>query len=320
MSAKKQATQGYEVIQTDASITHGNSGGPVLNSQGQVVGVATFLSIDPSTGQAVQGFNFIMPSTLVRQFLDRSGAKPAQGEFSKLYTQGLTQEAAGEYTSARDSFQQIEQLSPGNPYVRHHVSQDTAAIAGGKDKPSGVTSMLWIGAILLLAVGVGVALVVRSRRRNPNAPISARAYVATQAGPASLGTQEPTPLPPSAGYPPASLGPSEPASVVPAAQGAAEAAESTGEAVTVLVISPSGTTQLSVQLPAIMGSGADCQIVIDDADVSPHHAALARVNGELEVTDLGGLNGIQVNGNTVTISQLQRGDNIKLGQSEVIIE
>lgn len=38
LSAKKGVNGGYTVLQTDAGMTHGNSGGPVLDEQGKVVG------------------------------------------------------------------------------------------------------------------------------------------------------------------------------------------------------------------------------------------------------------------------------------------
>ena len=44
------------------------------------------------------------------------------------------------------------------------------------------------------------------------------------------------------------------------------------------------------------------------------------MNGVLEVTDLGGANGIQVNENAVAVSPLQQGDRIKLGHTEIVIE
>jgi putative serine protease PepD len=54
-------------IQTDAAINHGNSGGPLLNSSGQVIGVNA--QIAGSTGANV-GVGFAIPSNTVRKIAD----------------------------------------------------------------------------------------------------------------------------------------------------------------------------------------------------------------------------------------------------------
>ncbi len=50
-------------IQTDAAINHGNSGGPLLNTQAQVIGITSQIQSD---GGGNEGVGFAIPSNLVR--------------------------------------------------------------------------------------------------------------------------------------------------------------------------------------------------------------------------------------------------------------
>ena len=51
------------VIQTDAAINHGNSGGPLLNMSGEVIGITSQIQSD---GGGNEGVGFAVPSNLVR--------------------------------------------------------------------------------------------------------------------------------------------------------------------------------------------------------------------------------------------------------------
>jgi len=56
-----------DMLQTDAAINHGNSGGPLVNVSGQVIGVNTAIAgTDPASGASAQGIGFAIPSNKAR--------------------------------------------------------------------------------------------------------------------------------------------------------------------------------------------------------------------------------------------------------------
>lgn len=62
-------------VQTDAPINHGNSGGPLVNLRGEVVGVNTSLAADQTTGGVAQGIGFAVGSDTVRAVFEEVRAK-----------------------------------------------------------------------------------------------------------------------------------------------------------------------------------------------------------------------------------------------------
>ena len=66
-------------IQTDAAINHGNSGGPLLNAQAQVIGVNAQIESDSGGND---GVGFAIPSDSVRQVVD---GLIANGKVSHAY-------------------------------------------------------------------------------------------------------------------------------------------------------------------------------------------------------------------------------------------
>ncbi len=55
-----------DLIQTDAAINYGNSGGALVNSAGQVIGISTMIIRRGEVGELVEGVGFAIPSNTVR--------------------------------------------------------------------------------------------------------------------------------------------------------------------------------------------------------------------------------------------------------------
>jgi hypothetical protein len=82
-----------------------------------------------------------------------------------------------------------------------------------------------------------------------------------------------------------------------------------------------GRTALLGSQGATLGRSRDCEVVLEDANVSRKHAEVRPSGGSWVVRDLGSTNGVKVNGRRITGAQsLKRGDQIELGTSRVIFD
>jgi hypothetical protein len=84
-----------------------------------------------------------------------------------------------------------------------------------------------------------------------------------------------------------------------------------------------GRTELIGSGGAVLGRSRDCDIVVDDPNVSRHHAEIRPSGGSWIVRDLGSTNGIKINGRRLDAARpqsLKRGDVIELGTSRLTFE
>jgi len=58
------------LIQTDAAINKGNSGGPLVNLQGEVIGINTFIIREGRPSGVAEGIGFAIPSALARDLVE----------------------------------------------------------------------------------------------------------------------------------------------------------------------------------------------------------------------------------------------------------
>ncbi len=116
VSGFKQDVGGQRVIQTDAAIIQGNSGGPVFDYRGNVIGAATFTSLQGD--QVVQGFNFAIPVETIHEAANKAGLTP-QGEspFTQLWNHGVDLYIQDLHYRAYRNMSAANAIHPGFPDV-----------------------------------------------------------------------------------------------------------------------------------------------------------------------------------------------------------
>lgn len=162
ISAQKTMEGGWSVFQTNADMTHGNSGGPVFNDKGEVIGLATFGSVDMATGQEIAGMNFVVPISVVKEFLDRGNVKPSESLVTKTYKEAIDLYYKEYYKKALKKFQEVAALCPGHAYVQTFVADSTKAISEGRDKS--IPGWLLFGIPVVAVIIIGVVVVMRKKK------------------------------------------------------------------------------------------------------------------------------------------------------------
>jgi putative serine protease PepD len=112
-----------DAIQTDAAINHGNSGGPLLNSSGNVIGVNA--QIQGGTVNANVGVGFAIPSNTVRtiagQLIDNGDVEHA---YLGVSVQTIPESAAGELNLVPGA--EVTEVRPNTPAQKAGLKASTS--------------------------------------------------------------------------------------------------------------------------------------------------------------------------------------------------
>ena len=100
-------------IQTDAPINPGNSGGPLMNADGEVIGISTFI-VSESGGNV--GLGFAVPSAIVRTVYDqiRKYGRVRRGQIG-LVVQTITPMLAAGLGLPDETGAIVADVTPGSP-------------------------------------------------------------------------------------------------------------------------------------------------------------------------------------------------------------
>jgi pSer/pThr/pTyr-binding forkhead associated (FHA) protein len=70
----------------------------------------------------------------------------------------------------------------------------------------------------------------------------------------------------------------------------------------------------------VVGRAADCDIVVDDAQIAPHHASIESIGEAIGLRDMGSGAGVLVNGLRVSTAVLHGGDQLAFGRDHFVVE
>jgi serine protease Do len=118
---------GYQVedlIQTDAAINHGNSGGPLVNLAGEVIGVNTLVVRNTGSGDVAEGLGFAIPvntaQAVAQQIIDKGYlARPYLG----ISFQAIDPEIAAVYNLPAQWGVYITRVAVNSPAARANLQQ-----------------------------------------------------------------------------------------------------------------------------------------------------------------------------------------------------
>ncbi len=116
-----------DVIQTSAPINPGNSGGPLLNAEGQVVGINTAGIEDTQNGGAAQGLGFAISSdTVLREVQDLATTGTyTQHPYLGISTVDMTYDIANQMGVKVTYGVLIQQVTSGGPAANAHLQAGT---------------------------------------------------------------------------------------------------------------------------------------------------------------------------------------------------
>jgi 2-alkenal reductase len=119
-------TSSYNVagaIQTDASINRGNSGGPLFDAEGRVIGINAQIRSNSGTAE---GVGFAIPINIARRAMDqlvRTGS--VKYAYIGITTQDVTPGLARRFDFAAERGALVTQVEPGTPAARAGVRGGT---------------------------------------------------------------------------------------------------------------------------------------------------------------------------------------------------
>ena len=165
-SKKSAAGSDKKLIETDTTIGHGNSGGPVFENSGSVIGIATYTIDGSGTGGGV--YNYIrdikdLKDLAAKKSITFNTDSQTQAEWEK----GMGYFYTAHYSTALKNFEKVKQLYPNHNKADEFIATAKKRIADGQDVVDFPIVPVAIGSIVLLVgIGVTIFLIIRHKKKH----------------------------------------------------------------------------------------------------------------------------------------------------------
>jgi len=159
-------------IQTDASINSGNSGGPMFDLQGNVIGINTAL-ISPTGGNV--GIGFAIPAEQVRPVVDalRRGERVRRG-YIGVSLQPLDEGVAAALGLDRNRGELIRSVTPEGPAARAGVQQGDVVVSVAGQPVTPDQSLAYLVSQQPIGTRIPLEIIRQGRRVNATVAIAER--------------------------------------------------------------------------------------------------------------------------------------------------
>ena len=177
-------------IQTDASINSGNSGGPMFDLEGNVVGINTAL-ISPTGGNV--GIGFAIPAEQIRPVVDslRQGERVRRG-YVGVGLQDIDEGVAAALGIERNRGELIRTVTPGGPADRAGVRQGDVVISVAGQPVTPDQTLAYLVSRQPVGTRIPLELIREGQRRTVNVTIAERPTEDELARLNNLEPEEPT--------------------------------------------------------------------------------------------------------------------------------
>jgi serine protease Do len=158
-SIKDVENSDKRLIETDTTIGHGNSGGPVFNDRGGVVGIATYTVDGSGDGDGI--YNYVRDvQDLIDLSEDENVAINAYSRTQELWDKGIEDFYTSHYSRAVKNFKEVKTLYPNHSRVEEFIAAAETRIANGEDVVDFPVVPVIIAAVVVLIAAGGVTFVI----------------------------------------------------------------------------------------------------------------------------------------------------------------